>query len=202
MNKSLKTLDLFAGIGGVRLGFERAGLETVFANDIEPKCKPVYDANFKDCKLTVGDINAIDIKSLPDFDLLLGGFPCQSFSIAGYKKGFADKGRGDLFFRIAEIVEEKKPRAIFLENVKNLVSHDNGRTFQIVKETLEGLGYFVATQVMNTREYSDIPQNRERIYIVAFKDKKAFGKFKFPEKVKAQKAISEFLEEKVDKKYD
>jgi len=109
-NKNFRTLDLFAGVGGIRLGFEKAGFKTVFANDFDKTCKETYDLNFKEPKLTVKDIWKLDIKDIPDFDILLGGFPCQAFSIAGYRKGFRDeKGRGNLFFRIAEILEERKP---------------------------------------------------------------------------------------------
>ena len=113
--RKLKTIDLFAGVGGVRLGFEQAGFKTVFANDIDAKCKQTYDLNFKKTKLFIKDIWKIKTSSMPEFDVLVGGFPCQPFSIAGYQKGFRDeKGRGNLFFRIAEILDERKPQAILL----------------------------------------------------------------------------------------
>ena len=134
MNKRhFKTIDLFAGVGGIRLGFEKAGFKTIFANDIDKNCKKTYDLNFKTTKLNTEDINLLKISSLPRFDVLLAGFPCQAFSIAGYKKGFKDKKvGGNLFFRIADILKEKKPSAILLENVKNLKGHDGGKTFKII----------------------------------------------------------------------
>src|SRR3989344_6233252 len=135
--KEFRTLDLFAGVGGIRLGFENAGFKTVFANDFDKNCKNTYDLNFDEPSLFIEDIWKIEIKKLPKFDILIGGFPCQAFSIAGYRKGFKDeKGRGNLFFRVAEILEEKKPTAFLLENVKNLKSHDNGKTFKIIEKTL------------------------------------------------------------------
>ena len=134
MKTTFKTVDLFAGVGGVRLGFEKAGFKTVFANDFDKSCKHTYDLNFSSPKLNTDDIWKIDIGSLPEFDILLGGFPCQAFSIAGYRKGFRDeKGRGNLFFKVAEILEERKPKAFLLENVKNLKGHDNGKTFKIIR---------------------------------------------------------------------
>ena len=124
------TCDLFAGVGGIRLGFEKAGFKSVFANDFDKTCKETYDLNFTEPKLLVQDIWKVHTKEIPDFDILLAGFPCQAFSIAGYRKGFRDeKGRGNLFFRIAEILEEKKPQSFMLENVKNLQGHDQGKTF-------------------------------------------------------------------------
>lgn len=200
--KKLRTIDLFAGVGGIRIGFEKAGFSTVFANDFDPKCKETYDLNFKTTPLTVEDIQKIKVKDLPDFDFVLGGFPCQAFSIAGYRQGFEDeKGRGNLFLDIARIIKERKPTGFLLENVKNLKSHDGGKTYTIIKETLEGLGYYVTEKVLNSMEYGNIPQNRERIYIVGFKDKKHFDKFKYPNPIKLTKSISDLLEKKVDEKY-
>jgi len=197
-----KTIDLFAGVGGIRLGFERAGFKTVFANDFEPKCKDTYDINFKDSKLIVEDIRKINIDDLPHFDFLLGGFPCQAFSIAGYRHGFKDKkDRGNLFFDIARIIEDRKPEGFLLENVKNLKSHDEGRTFKIILETLENLGYHVKSKVLNTMEYGNIPQNRERIYIVGFKNREYSNKFVFPEPVKLKVKVTDLLEKKVPEKY-
>src|SRR3989338_9940913 len=134
--------------------------------DLEPLiCLPVLAEQ----ELVVEDIRKIGIDDLPEFDFLLGGFPCQAFSIAGYRQGFNDeKGRGNLFFDIARILEAKKPHGFLLENVKNLKSHDGGKTFKIILETLENLGYYVKTKVLNSMEYGNIPQNRERIYIVGF----------------------------------
>ena len=166
----LKTIDLFAGIGGIRIGFENAGFESVFSNDFEPICKQTYDLNFETSKLHIEDIRNIDPESLPDFDFLLGGFPCQAFSIAGHRQGFDDeKDRGNLFFYIAEILKVKQPMGFLLENVKNLKTHDSGRTFQIIQSILSDLGYHVKFQVLNTMNHGNVPQNRERIYIVGFK---------------------------------
>lgn len=199
---TLKTLDLFAGVGGVRLGFELAGFETVFANDIEPNCKITYDLNFAAPKMTVKSIMDIRSNELPDFDILLGGFPCQPFSIAGYQKGFEDeKGRGNLFFKIAEILDECQPQAFMLENVKNLVSHDEGKTFKIIMKTLTDLGYHVTSQILNTREHGNIPQNRERIFIVGFKSKEQADKFQFPEKIKPTNTVIDMLDADVPDKY-
>lgn len=198
----MKTIDLFAGIGGIRLGFENAGCETVFSNDFEPACKLTYDLNFEKCKLHVQDIKEIDPKSLPDFDILLGGFPCQAFSIAGHRQGFKDdKDRGNLFFYIADIIKEKQPTAVFLENVKNLVGHDGGKTFTTIKSILNDLGYHVNHKVLNTMEYGNVPQNRERVYIVCFKDDKHHQKFKYPLPVKLTKTVRDLLDEHVPSKY-
>lgn len=200
--KSFRTIDLFAGVGGIRLGFERAGFETVFANDFEAECKETYDANFKKTKLVVEDIRKIGIDDLPEFDFLLGGFPCQAFSIAGYRQGFSDdKGRGNLFFDVARIIEARQPTGFLLENVKNLKSHDGGNTFKVIEETLRELGYHVKAKVLNSMEYGNIPQNRERIYIVGFKDVETAEQFEFPQPVKRTKTIKDILDKEVPEKY-
>jgi DNA (cytosine-5)-methyltransferase 1 len=197
-----KTIDLFAGVGGIRLGFENAGFKTVFANDFEPQCKDTYDLNFKDSKLVIEDIRKIGIDDLPKFDFLLGGFPCQAFSIAGYRQGFSDeKGRGNLFFDIARILEARKPEGFLLENVKNLKSHDGGKTFKIIEDALKDLGYHVKVKVLNTMEYGNVPQNRERIYIVGFKNKLYSDRFEFPSPVKLTTKITDLLEKNVPEKY-
>ncbi len=197
-----RTLDLFAGVGGIRLGFEKAGFKTVFANDFEPQCEHTYNLNFKNSKLVVEDIRKLGIDDLPAFDFLLGGFPCQAFSIAGYRQGFKDtKERGNLFFDIARIIEKKQPIGFLLENVKNLKSHDGGRTFEVIEKTLKNLDYHIHAKVLNSMEYGNVPQNRERIYIVGFKNKEHYEKFKFPEPVKLTKKISDLLEKNVLDKY-
>ncbi|CAN5668107.1 hypothetical protein BH23PAT2_BH23PAT2_00880 [soil metagenome] len=204
-NKSIqkwKTLDLFAGIGGIRLGFERAGFVTSFSNDFEAACKITYDLNFPTAKLVVEDLTKIKAKELPKFNFLLGGFPCQAFSIAGYRKGFEDKkGRGNLFFDIARIIKERQPEGFLLENVKNLRTHDGGNTFMVIKEALKELGYATKEKVMNSMEFGNVPQNRERIYIVGFKDHSKTEKFTFPDAIDLTKNINDILEKKVDKKY-
>jgi DNA (cytosine-5)-methyltransferase 1 len=197
----MKTVDLFAGVGGIRLGFERAGFKTVFSNDFEPECKKAYDLNFENSKLVVKDVNDIRSRDLPAFDILLAGFPCQPFSIAGHRKGFSDKGRGELFFKILEILKTKKPRAILLENVKNLKSHDNGRTFEIITRELHSIGYHLNTKILNSKTHGNVPQNRERIFIVGFLSENAYNKFKFPEEIKLSRTFKDLLEKDVDSKY-
>ncbi|MEK9154679.1 MAG: transcriptional repressor LexA, partial [Patescibacteria group bacterium] len=200
--REFKTLDLFAGIGGIRIGFERAGFKTVFANDFDKHCKNTYDLNFPTSKLIIEDIRKIGIDDLPKFDFLLGGFPCQAFSIAGYRQGFNDeKGRGNLFFDIARILDARKPDGLLLENVKNLKSHDGGKTFRIIQETLENLGYYLKTKVLNSMEYGNIPQNRERVYMVGFRNKDYSEKFEFPNPVKLTVKITDLLEKNVPEKY-
>ena len=197
-----RTIDLFAGIGGIRLGFEKAGFETVFANDFDEQCKLTYDLNFPKSKLVVEDVRKIGLDDLPKFDFLLGGFPCQAFSIAGYQQGFKDKkDRGNLFFDIARIIEARKPEGFLLENVKNLKSHDGGKTFKIIEDALKDLGYHVKIKVLNTMEYGNIPQNRERIYIVGFKNKLYSDRFEFPSPVKLTTKITDLLEKNIPEKY-
>ncbi len=197
-----RTIDLFAGIGGIRIGFERVGFKTVFANDFDKQCGITYDLNFPTSKLVIEDIRKIGIDDLPKFDFLLGGFPCQAFSIAGYQQGFKDKkDRGNLFFDIAKIIDVRKPTGFLLENVKNLKSHDEGKTFKVIEETLKNLGYYVKIKVLNSMEYGNIPQNRERVYIVGFKDKDYYEKFEFPNPIKLTKKITDLLEKNVSEKY-
>lgn len=200
-HKTYKTLDLFAGIGGIRMGFERAGFETVFANDFDPYCAPTYNLNFKEVPLTVGDIQKIKSSSLPSFDVLLGGFPCQPFSIAGYRRGFLDTGRGDLFFEIVRILRDRKPTALLLENVKNLKSHDKGKTFRIISDALDDLGYHVKVKVLNSMHYGNVPQNRERVYIVGFKSKKQCDAFEFPEPTPLTKSVADILDDAAEDRY-
>lgn len=199
--KKWKTIDLYAGIGGIRRGFKNAGFETVYANDFDPFCKITYDLNSDEVPLTVGDIGAIDPKSLPDFNFLLAGFPCQPFSIAGYRKGFEDTDRGNQFSNILRILKVKKPEGFLLENVKNLKGHDGGKTFSIIEESLRGLGYKIDVRVMNSMEYGNIPQNRERVYIVGFRKAEHMNKFKFPDPVKLKVKITDILEPSVPEKY-
>lgn len=150
------------------------------------------------------DIREVSSDEVPSTDIIVGGFPCQAFSTEGYQQGFHDeKGRGTLFFELARIIEEKQPRAIFLENVKNLVRHDKGNTLRVILKTLEDLGYYVTFQVMNAAEYGNIPQGRERIYIVGFKDKMVSERFQFPDKVEFTKSVFDVIDFKaqVDEQY-
>ncbi|WP_353893749.1 DNA (cytosine-5-)-methyltransferase [Proteinivorax hydrogeniformans] len=206
-NSEFTFIDLFAGIGGMRLGFERVGGECVFTSEWDKFCQQTYYENFGD--MPEGDITKIDEKTIPDHDILLAGFPCQPFSIAGVSKknslgrehGFLDKTQGTLFFDIIRILKEKRPKAFLLENVKNLTTHDKKKTFKIIKEALESLDYKISYQVMNGKHY--VPQHRERIYIVGI-DKKVFGEedlFHFPEISDVNRAVQDILEEEVDKKY-
>ncbi|MBS8121755.1 DNA cytosine methyltransferase [Candidatus Vampirococcus lugosii] len=203
----MKFIDLFAGIGGIKIALENAGFQCVFSNDIDNYCKITFDINFSEIfeiekQMFLGDINKISTQKIPDFDLLCGGFPCQPFSVAGYRQGFKDeKGRGNVFFDIIRILKDKKPKAFLLENVKNLKSHDKGNTIKVIYEELEKLGYKVIDKVMNAMEYGNIPQNRERIYIVGFLDQKSFNNFKFPTKIPLEKNIHDCLEKNIDKKY-
>lgn len=183
--------DLFAGVGGIALGFKNAGFDISWANEIDEKACITYKANFSH-KLLQCDIRDLKVNTLEDIDILTAGFPCQPFSIAGYQKGFNDI-RGTLFFEIMKIVDIKFPKVIFLENVKNLENHDNGNTLKIIKDELVKRNYYVKYKVLNTCEYSEIPQNRERIYILAFKNKELCNNFKFPNKKNKLKKIDDFL---------
>lgn len=200
MRQQLRTMDLFAGVGGIRIGFEQNGFTTVFSNDFDPKTAFTYDLNFVKSPMTVADIRELDADTLPNADFLLGGFPCQPFSIAGYRKGLEDS-RGNLFLDIARIIKAKKPAGFLLENVKNLKGHDGGNTFRVITETLEALGYHVKSKVMNSMEYGNVPQNRERIYIVGFRDKVKIDRFEFPSPIKLSRNITDVLETNVDQKY-
>lgn len=202
-SKSITAVSLFAGVGGVCQGLKNAGINVIWANEIDKNACITYRANHKSTILIEGDINNIQTDQIPDSDILTAGFPCQAFSIAGYRKGFDDI-RGNLFFSIVRILSEKvnKPRIIFLENVKNLVSHDGGNTFEVIKNELTKLGYKLHYKVLNTAEYGNIPQNRERIFIIGFLYENEFLKFKFPDKIKLENTIKDFLEEqRVDDKY-
>lgn len=194
---SFRFIDLFAGIGGIRLGFEHVGGHCVFSSEFDEDACTTYQANFGEHPS--GDITKIDAKDIPDFDILLGGFPCQAFSIIGKKEGFANETCGTLFFDIERILTEKRPPAFMLENVRNLTAHDNGNTFRVIKEHLSALGYHVHTKVLNALDYG-VPQNRERIFIVGFLDD---VKFKFPDPVPVEqrKTLSDILETNVDEKY-
>lgn len=186
--------SLFAGVGGIDLGFEKAGVKTVYANEFDSYAADTFEKNFK-IKVDRRDIHEVKASELPDFDILLAGFPCQAFSIAGYRQGFDDeKGRGNLFFEVTRIIEEKRPRVAFFENVKNLVSHDNGNTFRVICEQLDLLGYKYLFQVMNASEYGNIPQNRERIYIVAFRDKEDYSNFSLPKSIPLTKSIKDVID--------
>ncbi len=195
--------SFFAGVGGIDLGFELNGFKTIYANEFDEQPKVTFEKNF-DTPVDCRDINIVPTSDIPNFNIMLAGFPCQAFSVAGYRQGFDDeKGRGVLFFQLARIFKEKKPEVIFLENVKNLVTHDSGKTFRIIIEALESEGYFVKYKVLNTMEYGNIPHNRERIYIVGFLNKKAYLAFDFPKPIQLTTKLTDLIdfENKVDDKY-
>ncbi|MEA5077662.1 MAG: DNA (cytosine-5-)-methyltransferase [Anaerolineaceae bacterium] len=198
-----KFIDLFAGIGGIRIGFERNGAKCVFSSEWDSYAQQTYFANFNE--MPDGDITKIDANSIPDHDILTGGFPCQPFSIAGVSKnnslghehGFKHATQGTLFFDVKRIIEQKQPRAFLLENVKNLKNHDHGKTFSVIMKTLqEELGYTVFTKIIDGRKL--VPQHRERIYIVGFKEK---VDFQFPEIEDQHPRIVDILESEVPEKY-
>lgn len=198
----LRTIDLFAGAGGIRLGFEQAGFDCVFANDVDPKTKITYDLNFPNVPMHVQDMRELDFHALPDTDFILGGFPCQAFSIAGHRQGFEDeKDRGNLFFYIADMIKIKQPIGFLLENVKNLVSHNGGKTFIIIKHILEDLGYSIKFQVLNSMTHGNVPQNRERIFIVGFKDPARTERFEFPEPIERTVDVIDILDGQIPEKY-
>ena len=199
----LRCASFFAGVGGIDLGFEQGGFEVVYANEICEKASLTYKENHT-IKLDTRDIRNVQSDQISDFEVMLAGFPCQAFSVAGYRQGFDDqKGRGNLYFELERIMKEKKPSTVFLENVKNLVGHDNGRTFSIICKSMRELGYHIHHKVMNASEYGGIPQNRERIYVIGFLDEKVSDCFAFPPKIKLKKTISDIFDydEKVDDKY-
>ena len=190
----LKIASFFAGVGGIDLGFENAGFKTIYANEFDNYAADTFELNF-DVKVDRRDINDVPADEIPDFDIMLAGFPCQAFSIAGYRQGFNDEqGRGNLFFELVRILEAKKPRVAFFENVKNLVSHDNGNTFRVICSELERLGYKYLFQVFNASEYGNIPQNRERIYIVAFKNKEDYANFELPKSIPLKTTIHDVID--------
>lgn len=194
----VKIVDLFAGIGGIRLGFEQAfgDVHCVFTSEIDKYAVTTYKTNFKDSHI-FGDIKQIDENDIPDHDILLAGFPCQPFSQAGLKKGFTDT-RGTLFFDIERILLAKQPKAFLLENVKQLKGHDKGQTFQTIIDHLNKAGYKVFYEILKARDFG-LPQNRERIYIVGFLDHSI--NFDFPKPTNLPTRVGDILDDVVDEKY-
>jgi len=198
--EKLKFIDLFCGIGGFRVAFEEAceenniESECVFSSDIDKYAQDSYEANFGE--RPSGDITKIDEKNIPDHDILFGGFPCQPFSIIGQMKGLNDT-RGTLFFDIARILKEKKPKAFILENVKQLVGHDGGKTLKVIVQSLKDLGYHVQYSVLNALDFG-LPQKRERVVIIGHREPIMFT---FPNPEKPYKALTDILEKKVDEKF-
>ena len=199
--KRCKMVDLFAGTGAFSNAFESTShVDVIFANDMVEHSKQIYDANFSH-KLTLGDLNDIKVADILPHDILTGGFPCQPFSIAGKKEGFEDY-RSNVFWKILEIIDHHQPNCVILENVKNLVSHDDGRTFKTIKDNIESRGYYIRYKVLDTAEITGIPQHRERIYIVCLKSKSVFDRFNLDFPKIEKKTISEMLEPgEISKKY-
>ena len=204
-----KCASFFAGVGGIDLGFENAGFETIYANEIDHNAVITYESNFnlkvdnRDIKLVADDLE--DGKdAIGDIDLVLAGFPCQAFSIAGYRQGFSDeKGRGNLFFELMRIVHIKKPKIIFLENVKNLLGHDKGKTFKVIKNKLIEEGYHITYKILNSMQYGNLPQNRERIYIIAFQDENVLNRYEWISPIPLTKTLNSVLDfhAKVEDRY-
>lgn len=224
--------SLFAGIGGIDKGFEQAGAEIVWANEIDKKAVETYKANFNH-EVVMDDIRNLNINEMPDVDIITAGWPCVAFSVAGNRHGMkyecvqcehqhtvtykeyvdgaicpkcggkteAKDPRGTLFFDVIRFIRGKQPKAFFLENVKNLVGHDCGNTFEVIQEMLRDSGYHFDYRVMNTMQYGNIPQNRERIFIVGFKDPKALDEFHFPEPIPLTKRLDDVLDRNVMQDY-
>ena len=206
-NYSYDFIDLFAGIGGMRIAFQNAGCRCVFSSEWDKNCQKTYYANFGE--IPYGDITKINAKDIPNHDILVAGFPCQPFSIAGVSKknsmgratGFADKTQGTLFFDVCRIIAEKRPKAFMLENVKNLKSHDKGNTWKVIKSSLEELNYSVYSGVFDGQDF--VPQHRERVLIVGF-DKERYGEVPFEfdyKKPETKPVLKDILFEEYDKKY-
>ena len=201
MRVQMKVISLFAGIGGLDTGFIENGYEVVWANDIDKYAAQTYQANYSS-PIILGDLNKINLDEIPSADIVIGGFPCQPFSSMGELKGFEDT-RGTLFFRIVELIQNQierghKPKALVLENVRNLKHHDKGKTFKVIKKTLMDLGYKVYDQVLNSCDYG-VPQTRNRTFIVCFSNSET--EFSYPEKTDLTLTLQDLLEHDVDKKY-
>ncbi len=191
-NKSLsgmRFIDLFAGLGGFRIALESLGAECVYSNEWDEPVQKVYADNFGD--FPEGDITKVDENTIPDHDILCAGFPCQAFSISGKQRGFEDS-RGTLFFDVARIVKAKHPKIVFMENVKNFATHDNGHTLEVVKGTMEELGYTFYQKVLNAVDYG-VPQKRERIYMVCFRNDLCIKSFSYPKPFDLMRHVEDFL---------
>ena len=192
--------SFFAGVGGIDKGFENTGFfHTVYANEIDSFPARTFELNFPHVQVDVRSITEVQADQIPDVDVIMGGFPCQAFSIAGYRQGFNDeRGRGLLFFDIMRIIHDKpeghKPHVLFLENVKNLQSHNNGETFQVILQALQDEGYYPTYKVLNACEYGNVPQNRERIYIVAFDNEQDRDNFNFPEPIELTTTLDDIID--------
>ena len=193
----MRVASMFSGIGGIDLAFKQAGFDIVWANEFDKDAAKTYRHNFGNNHLVESDIRSIDPHQIPDFDVLVAGFPCQPFSKMGFQKGFKDP-RGNLFFEIARVAEIKRPQVIFLENVANLLEHDDGKTFLTIYNALVPIGYQFKYQVMDAMEYGNIPQQRTRIFIVAFLDNNACDRFSFPLKIQLTTNMNDYLARHVE----
>ena len=201
--KEFSFIDLFAGIGGMRLGFEAAGGTCVLTCEIDPVALETYSLNFKPKHphKYFGDICTMNSKDIPQHDVLIAGFPCQPYSIAGLRKGLQDE-RGTVFMEIIRILKDKKPKAVLLENVKGILAHDKGQTFDYMISLIKQLGYTVKSETLNSMTHGNVPQNRERVFIVGFLDEEATNRFHFPKPIPLTKSISDQMEQnEVDGKY-
>ncbi len=192
MGNNPTAISMFAGIGGICLGFSQAGFKIVWANERDHLACETYRYNLGNDYLLECDIRQINEADIPTADVLLAGFPCQSFSVGGAQRGFEDT-RGTMFFEVIRIAQSVAPKVIFLENVENLMEHDDGRTFQVIYYSLAQLGYIVKYKAMPTQDYANIPQTRRRIYIVAFKDIAQCNAFRFPDPIPLTKNIFDFI---------
>lgn len=207
-NKSIITpnytvASFFGGVGGIDLGFEQANkFSSAYINEFDKNAQETIAINFPNVKLDRRDIHEVKAEEVPSTDIIVGGFPCQAFSIAGYRKGFDDE-RGDLFFELLRIITHHNPKAIFIENVKNMVTHGDGNTFKVIREALTLNGYHIKWKVMNGKDHGNIPQNRERIYIVGFLDKNAFDNFQFPNEIELTNGLDTVIDfkAKVEDRY-
>lgn len=201
MCKEYTVGSMFAGIGGICLAFKQNGCKLIWANEIDKYACKTYRLNFGNDYLVEGDIQTINVADIPKFDILTAGFPCQTFSSVGLLQGFDDP-RGNLFFETARIIKAVRPKVVFFENVANLVKHDDGKTFEIICQTLADLKYHMTYKVMNAKEYGNLPQQRNRLYIVAFRNKKYLNRFRFPDPIPLTRtAFDLFDKEKQDSKY-
>ncbi|GLL51767.1 DNA cytosine methyltransferase [Tetragenococcus halophilus] len=184
----------FSGVGGIELGFQQTNkFKIVYANEFDKNAQITYVKNHSKEELDKRDIHEINICEVPETDAIVGGFPCQAFSIAGYRKGFEDE-RGDLFFELLRFIKANKPKTILIENVKNMVTHDHGNTFKIIREALTMNGYYIKWKVLNSKNFGNVPQNRERIYIVGFRSENAFNHFQFPAPVKLTRSLTDVID--------
>lgn len=200
MSKKYTVGSLYAGIGGICMGFKKSGFDILWANEYDRAACITYRNNFKH-KLIEGDVLQLDLEKIKPVDVLTAGFPCQPFSVAGYRKGFNDN-RGNHFFRILDFVDTMRPKVVFLENVKNLTTHDHGKTMKVIEKSLRDRNYSFQAKVLNTKDYGNIPHNRERIFMVAF-DKDFYSNaesiFQFPKEEKLSKSIKDLIiKEKVE----